>query len=605
MKARTNLNQRKLGVNFNGSDEASVMLWAPLAEQAQLVLEDGSTVDLHQEELGYWHTTTNRIKPNDTYRFSVNKQNALPDPASLSQPEGVHGPSLAYNLNAFNWRDASWNNIPLSDYIIYELHTGTFSQSGDFDGISAALDHLVTLGVNAIEIMPVAQFPGGRNWGYDGVFPFAVQNTYGGPEKLRELVNACHEKGLAVILDVVYNHFGPEGNYFGEFGPYFTDKYHTPWGQAINFDDAHCDGVRDYFIENVLMWFRDFHIDALRMDAVHAIKDLSATHILKEIKEHVSRYLETSGKNHHLIIECDLNDPRFLDDTDKNGFGMDAQWIDEFHHALRITAGEARTGYYEDFNGIKDLEKSYKDAYVYDGQYSAHRKKLFGSNAEEHTGAEFIVFSQNHDQVGNRMLGERSGTLYSYEMQKLLAGAVLCSPFLPMLFMGEEWGETNPFLYFVSHTDPELNLAVRKGRKAEFAAFHNEGEAPDPDKEETFSRSKIQWNLLEEQPHAALFAYYQEFIALRKRHPALHNGSRKNLKASALEAQNCLILKRWEGTESVQSISLEQESGALRMLINSADSKWNGPDHSATPQTSGTEIFLQPESIVIYTTTNA
>ncbi len=615
MKERTSLNHRNIGVNFNGSNEANVTLWAPLAEHVQLVLKDGSTLDLNRGELGYWHATTSQIKPNDSYQFAIDKKQPLPDPASLSQPEGVHGPSRAYNLNAFTWNDQAWNNIPQEDYIIYELHAGTFSASGDFGGIIPKLDHLIQLGVTAIEIMPVAQFPGSRNWGYDGVFPFAVQNSYGGPEKLQELVQACHDKGLAVILDVVYNHVGPEGNYFGQFGPYFTDKYHTPWGQAVNFDDEHCDGVRDYFIENVLMWFRDFHIDALRMDAVHAIKDLSATHILKEIKEHVSRYVESSGKNHYLIIECDLNDPRFLDDTNKNGFGMDAQWIDEFHHALRVTAGQSPTGYYEDFKGIKDLEKSYKDAYVYDGQYSPHRKKLFGRNAEEHTGAEFIVFSQNHDQVGNRMLGERSSTLYSYEMQKLLAAAVLCSPFLPMLFMGEEWGETNPFLYFVSHTDQELNLAVRKGRKAEFAAFHNEGEAPDPDKEETFLESKIQWNLLEEQPHATLLAYYRELIALRKSHPALHNGSRKNLEVAALEDQNCLVLKRWEGEETVicvmnfsqspQTVPLEQETGTLRQLINSADDRWNGPGAITNAEVSTNEVSLQPESIAIYSRTNA
>ncbi len=615
MKERISLDHRNIGVNFNGSNEASVTLWAPLAKDVKLVLKDGNILDLTREELGYWHVTTSQVKPNDSYQFSVDKQQPLPDPASLSQPDGVHGPSRAYDLNAFTWNDQAWNNIPQVDYIIYELHVGTFSPSGDFSGIIPKLDHLIQLGITAIEIMPVAQFPGSRNWGYDGVFPFAVQNSYGGPEKLQELVQACHEKGLAVILDVVYNHVGPEGNYFGQFGPYFTDKYHTPWGQAVNFDDEYCDGVRDYFIENVLMWFRDFHIDALRMDAVHAIKDLSATHILKEIKEHVARYVESSGKNHYLIIECDLNDPRFLDDTNKNGFGMDAQWIDEFHHALRVTAGQSPTGYYEDFKGIKDLEKSYKDAYVYDGQYSPHRKKLFGRNAEEHTGAEFIVFSQNHDQVGNRMLGERSGTLYSYEMQKLLAAAVLCSPFLPMLFMGEEWGETNPFLYFVSHTDQELNLAVRKGRKAEFAAFHNEGEAPDPDKEETFLQSKIQWNLLEEQPHATLLAYYRELIALRKSHPALHNGSRKNLEVAALEDQNCLVLKRWEGeetlicvmnfSESPQTVPLEQETGTLRLLINSADDRWNGPGATANTEVSTNEVSLQPESIAIYTRTNA
>src|SRR5687768_905399 len=308
--------------------------------------------------------------------------------------------------------------------------------------------------------MPVAQFPGKRNWGYDGVYPFAVQNSYGGYKGLQQLVNACHQKGLAVILDVVYNHLGPEGNYFSAYGPYFTEEYKTPWGGAINFDDAWSDGVRNYFIENALMWFRDFHIDALRLDAVHAIKDFGSKHILREIKEQVNILMEQTGKKHYLIAECDLNDTQFIDPLEKRGFGMDAQWIDEFHHALRVTATGEKTGYYSDFSGIEHLAKAYKDAYVYDGQFSPHRFKNFGVKAQDNPGRQFIVFSQNHDQVGNRMLGERSSQLVSYEMQKLMAGAVLVSPYLPMLFMGEEYSESHPFLYFVSHTDPELAEAV-------------------------------------------------------------------------------------------------------------------------------------------------
>ncbi len=334
-----------------------------------------------------------------------------------------------------------------------------------------------TIGVNAIELMPVVQFPGSRNWGYDGVFPFAVQHSYGGARGLQTLVDICHQKGIAVVLDVVYNHLGPEGNYLGAYGPYFTDKYNTPWGNALNFDDAWCDGVRQFFIENVLMWFRDFHVDALRLDAVHAIKDFSAVHILREIKMHVNQLTKETGRTHHLIVELDLNDPKFINPLEEQGFGMDAQWIDEFHHALRVTATGESTGYYSDFTGISHLAKAYQDAYVYDGQYSPHRFKKFGLKAENHPGQQFIVFSQNHDQVGNRMLGERTSQLVSLEMQKLMAGAVLVSPYLPMLFMGEEYAEPNPFLYFVSHTDPDLVEAVRKGRKAEFAAFHALGEA--------------------------------------------------------------------------------------------------------------------------------
>jgi maltooligosyltrehalose trehalohydrolase len=612
MIERTELNKRTIGVNFNNPEQADVLLWAPLAKQVQLVLNDkNTTIELERHrKFGYWHTSTPELRPLDRYKFRIDGKDPLPDPASLSQPEGVHQDSAAFDLKQFHWNDSDWNNIPLADYIIYELHTGTFSESGDFAGIIPKLDHLIELGITAIEIMPVAQFPGNRNWGYDGVFPFAVQSSYGGPEKLQELVQACHDKGLAVIMDVVYNHVGPEGNYFGQFGPFFTDKYQTPWGQAINFDDEYCDGVRDYFVENVLMWFRDFHIDALRMDAVHAIKDLSATHILQDIRTHVDLYMQTSGKSHHLIIECDLNDPRFLDGAEKNGFGMDAQWIDEFHHALRVTAGEPANGYYEDFSGIRSLEKAYKDAYVYDGQFSSHRKKLFGKTAADHSGSTFIVFSQNHDQVGNRMLGERSSTLYSYEMQKLLAAAVMCSPYLPMLFMGEEWGETNPFLYFVSHTDQELNMMVRKGRKAEFAAFHSQGEAPDPDREDTFLNSKLQWDLLEVDIHHTMFQYYKALIALRKAHPALHSGDRKNVDVKAYEHQNALLLKRWAGTETIycfmnfskdqQTLRFERPAGVLRPLLNSSDAKWNGPNLSEHENLNGTEISLQSESIAIY-----
>lgn len=365
--------------------------------------------------------------------------------------------------------------------------------------------------------MPVAQFSGARNWGYDGVFPFAVQNSYGGPEALQHFVNACHQHNIAVVLDVVYNHVGPEGNNLGKFGPYFTDKYKTPWGEAINFDDAGCDGVRKYFIENVLMWFRDFHIDALRLDAVHAIKDFGPSHILKEIKQHTDALMQETGRAHYLIAECDLNDIKYIQPIEEGGYGMDAQWIDEFHHSLRVTAGNERTGYYQDFDGILHLAKSFHDGYVFDGIYSAHRQKTFGTKTTGIAGEKFIVFSQNHDHVGNRMLGERTSTLVSFEMQKLLAATCLISPYLPMLFMGEEYSEKNPFLYFVSHSDKALVEAVRKGRKEEFAEFHNEGEVPDPQAEETFQQSKLQWHLLQEKQHSAMLSFYKSLIALRKK----------------------------------------------------------------------------------------
>ncbi|MBE9583524.1 malto-oligosyltrehalose trehalohydrolase [Mucilaginibacter sp. JRF] len=598
------IDKRSLGVNFEGQGIANVTLWAPLAKKVDLLIgKDKLKLPLHSAEYGYWELTTDKLKPNDTYSFLLDDEKERPDPASLAQPDGVHGASQALDLNGFKWTDSEWSNPKLNDYIFYELHIGTFTPEGTFEAAIGRLDHLVELGITAIEIMPVAQFPGERNWGYDGVLPYAVQNTYGGAEGLMRLVDTCHAKGLAVVLDVVYNHLGPEGNYFNDFGAYFTDKYHTPWGNAINFDDAWCDAVRLYYIENALMWFRDFHIDGLRMDAVHAIKDFSPVHILKEIKQHVDQLIAHTGRQYHLIAELDLNDPVYINTLDNNGYGIDGQWIDEFHHALRVTAGEPQTGYYSDFNGIEHLAKSYKDAYVYDGIYSPHRLKVFGTRADKNTGDQFVVFSQNHDQVGNRMLGERTSQLVNFEMQKLMAAAVMVSPYMPMLFMGEEWGETNPFQYFISHTDKDLIEAVRKGRKEEFKAFHAEGETPDPQAEETFKRSKLQWDLLSKQKHKTMFAYYQELIKVRKRYPALKYLKRSDLRVEFDAKDNTLLLNRWHEDEQIccaMNFSKQQQNIQLpggqdwAILLNSADEKWGGQAPETNPG------IVQPESIIIY-----
>ncbi|RYE11694.1 MAG: malto-oligosyltrehalose trehalohydrolase, partial [Sphingobacteriaceae bacterium] len=528
--ADLNLKKRNIGVNFY-AEKAEIKLWAPLAKSVDLwLIESNEKYPLKEASYGYWELETDVLKPGDLYRFVLNGEKELPDPASLLQPESVHGPSQAVDLQ-YHWTDQDWKNIDLKDYIFYEIHTGTFTPEGTFAAIEQKLDYLKDLGITAIELMPVAQFPGDRNWGYDGVFPFAVQNSYGGPKALQQLVNLCHKKSIAVVLDVVYNHLGPEGNYFKEFGPYFTRKYKTPWGEAINFDDEYCDAVRQFYIENALMWFRDLHVDALRLDAVHAIKDFSTKHILQEIKQAVNQLSTETGRKHHLIAELDLNDPRFINPIEKAGFGMDAQWIDEFHHALRVAAGEEKTGYYKDFEGIRHLEKAYRDAYVYDGLYSPYRKKTFGTKTEN-PGEQFVVFSQNHDQVGNRMLGERSSNLYTFETLKLLAGAVFTAPFLPLLFMGEEYGEQNPFQYFISHTDADLTEKVRKGRREEFADFDMKGEVPDPADEATFMHSKLSWNP-EEKLHKILFQYYKNLITLRKKLPALNHLNRQHLEVSS------------------------------------------------------------------------
>ncbi|WP_183560365.1 malto-oligosyltrehalose trehalohydrolase [Mucilaginibacter sp. SP1R1] len=606
--AELNINNRSIGVNFNNPGVAGITLWAPEAHDVTITFNN-HVIPLVKEEHGYWSLNTELLKPGDTYWFNINGKQ-LPDPASLLQPEGVHGPSAAFDVTTFNWTDGQWKNYPLANYIFYELHTGTFTSEGTFQGIEQQLDYLIELGITAIEIMPVAQFPGERNWGYDGVFPFAVQNSYSGPRGLQQLVNSCHNKGLAVVLDVVYNHLGPEGNYFGQFGPYFTDKYNTPWGSAINFDDAGSDEVRLYFIENVLMWFRDFHVDALRMDAVHAIKDFSPKHILQEINERVAELMQVTGKTHYLIVECDLNNTRYITPADQGGFGMDAQWTDEFHHALRVTAGGEKNGYYSDFNGIADLANAYQNAYVYHGQYSEQRQKTFGTDTDGIDGKRFVVFSQNHDQVGNRMLGERSSQLFSFEMQKLMAAAVMISPFLPMLFMGEERSESAPFLFFVSHTDKELIKAVRKGRKAEFADFHTSEEAPDPQATEAFNRSKLNWGTLQQEPHKTMLQYYKALIGLRKHQSALKNTDRKNMTVATDVVTNTLVIQRWAAEQQLicflnfsdqhQNIAVPSGVNQWQKLFDSADPKWNGP--TSSPQIIDTEtLMVPPESILIYT----
>jgi maltooligosyltrehalose trehalohydrolase len=598
------------GVRFDESGEASVVVWAPEAEEVKLQLQTSQEqVPLTQSDYGYWTLRTSALKPGDLYQFVV-KTDPLPDPATLWQPQGVHGPSCAYDLKDFNWSDQGWENLALKDYIIYELHAGTFTEEGTFASMEEKLDYLVELGINAIEIMPVSQFAGARNWGYDGVFPYSVQDSYGGPKALQQLVNACHERGLAVILDVVYNHIGPEGNVLPQYGPYFTDKYNTPWGDALNFDDKWCDGVRQYFVENTLMWFRDFHIDALRMDAVHAIKDMSPVHILQEIRGRVDELVAQTGRKHYLIVEMDLNDTKFINPVTLGGFGMDGQWIDEFHHALRVSSGQERSGYYSDFEPITSLAKSFEDAYVYDGQYSDHRKRKFGVSAKGRPGEQFVVFSQNHDHVGNRMLGERTSQLVSLEMQKLLAGAVFVSPYLPMLFMGEEYSEPNPFMYFVSHTDPELAEAVRKGRKREFAAFHLEGEAPDPVSEETFNKSKLQWPLLNEEPHRTMFAFYKTLIRLRKEQPALNNGDRDAISVEADAANGVIQIRRWSIRQEIvavlnfskagREITLPEQKEGWRKLMASSDAQWNGAGN-VPDLVSYQAVTVPAESFVLFT----
>ncbi len=488
-------------------------VWAPLLEQVavEIVGADGKGepqyLPMMQDKAGYWHAIAPNLPAGTRYRYQLNGQEAWPDPAASYQPKGVHGPSEVVDHSQFEWQNDDWQGVSLTDYIIYELHIGTFTPEGTFEAVIARLPDLVALGITAIEIMPVAQFPGARNWGYDGVFTFAVQNSYGGPTGLKQLVDACHSHGLAVVLDVVYNHFGPEGNYTGKFGPYTTERYQTPWGSAINFDDAYSDGVRNYFIENALSWLRDYHIDALRLDAVHAIYDFGAKHFLQELAEAVDDLFkepdsvkgpDSRGRTQHsyppyLIAESDLNDPRLVRSIQQGGYQLDAQWSDDFHHALHARLTDETIGYYSDFASLDTLAAAIKNRFTYDGKYSPFRRRQHGNSAIDVPSHRFVVCNQNHDQVGNRMMGDRFSTLISFDSLKLAAGATLLSPYIPLLFMGEEYGETAPFLYFVDHSDPQLIEGVRTGRKEEFRAFHSEGTPPDPAGLEAFKTSTLNW----------------------------------------------------------------------------------------------------------------
>lgn len=602
--------ERKVGARYLGNNSCSFTVWAPFAEEVQVLLKDqDELVSLHRDEHGYWEGEVSNVKPGSYYKYRLNDEEDYPDPASRSQPEGVHSWSQVVDPDAHRWNDNSWKGIPTSEMIIYEIHTGTFTKKGTFLGIEEKLDHLLELGINCIEIMPISQFPGSRNWGYDGVYPYAVQDSYGGVAALKQLVDSCHRRGIAVLLDVVYNHMGPEGNYISAFGPYFTDHYHTPWGKAINFDGPDSDEVRNYFLQNALMWLEEFHFDGLRLDAVHEIIDLGARHFLKELSEKTDALETKTGRNYEIIAESDRNDVRMVSDYDKGGYGLEAQWVDDFHHSLHtVLTGESK-GYYEDYGKLWHLAKSFKQGFVYDGIYSEHRKKTVGNDPEAMPPEKFVVSTQNHDQVGNRMLGERLPRLVSFEELKMAAAIMLISPYVPMLFMGEEFAEDRPFQYFVSHGDEKLVKAVQEGRKREFKYFlHEEGAFPDPQSEETFEHSKINWNFSRSKKKAAMFSFYKHLISLRKegRFSAFRSkkirvepDEDKKLLLIFAEAETKLLAAFNFGKENLE-IQLPEQEDNWKLLVASEDKKWLGAE--GLPQTfqAGQSFDLVPVSFIIF-----
>ncbi|HEY7319593.1 MAG TPA: malto-oligosyltrehalose trehalohydrolase [Candidatus Binatia bacterium] len=572
----------------------SFRIWAPNANQVEVNI--GSQLfPMTAGERGWWFSSLPLSGAGIDYAFVLDGGEPLPDPCSPWQPNGIHGFSRTVDHGAFSWTDRNWQPRPLPYAIVYELHIGTFTPQGTFIAAIDKLDYLAALGITHIEVMPVAEFSGSRGWGYDGVDLYAPHHAYGKPDELKRLVDACHARGLAVILDVVYNHLGPAGNYLSRFGPYFTRHYATPWGQAVNFDGPESDEVRRFFCDNALMWLRDYHFDGLRIDAVHAILDTTAVHFLEQLASEVAELQAQTGRQLTLIAESNLNDPRIIRPQEIGGYGIPAQWSDDFHHSLHAVLTGETTGYYRDFGKFADLAKALKQAFVYDGRYSVFRRRRHGRPPNGLTGHSFFGYLQTHDQIGNRAKGDRSSHLMNTGRLKIAAALIFTAPFIPMLFQGEEWGASSPFLYFTDHEDPELGRSVTEGRRREFAAFGwNPEEIPDPQSMTTFERSKLNWSESAKEPHLSLLAWHRRLIELRREIPALSDGCFEKVGASFDETAKWFVLERGpivvtcNLNQTTQRVPLSIEP-ASRVLLASED----------RVRLSQNAIELPPDSVAI------
>jgi maltooligosyltrehalose trehalohydrolase len=539
-------------------------VWAPTCDGVEVVW-DKHFFEMDQSERGWWSVNVADAEPGHEYQFRLNKKLLCPDPRSQFQARGVHGPSTLVDLKSFAWTDHSFQARPLAAAVLYELHTGTFTPEGTFESAIARLDHLARLGVTHVELMPVAEFAGVRGWGYDGVYPFAPHHAYGGPQGLAKLVNACHERGLGVILDVVYNHLGPDGNYLGNFGPYFTEDHKTPWGSSLNFDGPYSDEVRQYFVDNATMWLRDYHFDGLRLDAVHAILDTSAFPFLEQLAADVKHLEAQLGRYLVLIAESNLNNPRIVQPRERGGFGFHAHWNDDFHHALHAALTEETQGYYSDFGGIDDLACVFRRPYLYEGRFSPYRLRSHGRPAEGMHASSFIAYSQNHDQVGNRATGERLHQLLSVDLAKVAAALTILSPYVPLIFQGEEWAASSPFQYFVDFSgDPELAQAVVEGRRKEFAGLQDVATVPDPQDVQTFKRSRLVWDELDKPDQQEMLAWYKQLIATRRRIPALVDGRMERVSTTYDIEFRTLVVRR-EGM--FLAVNLGQDECALDLPL--------------------------------------
>ena len=566
-------------------------MWAPRA--ASLVLEvNGERCRMDRDDRGWW-AADRPIRPGDRYGFVVNGAGPFPDPRSQRQPSGVHGLSEVVDHARYVWADTRWQAPPLSAGLLYELHLGTFTEAGTFLGAIERLPHLVDLGVTHVELMPIAEFPGARGWGYDGVDLFAPHHGYGTPDELKQLIDRCHAAGLAVILDVVYNHLGPAGNYLGQYGPYFTHRHTTPWGDAINLDDEGSGEVRRFLCDNAIMWLRDYHFDGLRLDAVHALKDTSDRHFLAQLSAETETLEAVTGRHYVLIAESDLNDPRMVRSRDAAGFGLHAQWSDDFHHALHSVLTGERSGYYEDFGTLDHVAQACREGFVYAGQYSAHRGRPHGQPAGDLPGWRFVVAAQNHDQIGNRAMGERLAHLTSAGRLRIAAALLLTSPFLPLRFQGEEWGASTPFQYFTAHEDEELGTQVSEGRRTEFAAFGwDPASIPDPQSPCTFEDSRLRWAELGHAPHAELLEWHRSLIALRRKCPFLRDGRFRDAQVSVDDEDGRLTIRRGRILVAcnVGDVPSRVDTGADAELILSSDPEIRLRDGA---------VHLPPDSVAV------
>lgn len=565
-------------------------VWAPNHNHVTLSLTgENQHIPMDQFIGGYWTHTAEGFEPGTTYMFELDGKETKPDPASHYQPDGVFGPSQVIDHDAFYWSDRGWRGLDIKDLVFYEVHVGTFTPEGTFKAAIGRIKELQEFGINAVELMPITQFSGKRGWGYDGVFPFSVQNSYGKPDDLKALANECHACGVALYLDFVYNHLGPEGNCLNNYGPYFPSANMGRWGANVNLDGPHNDGVRNYFLENTLHWLSHYHIDGIRLDAVLSMHDSSPMHFLVELNERVHSFREASGRKVHLIAESGYNVPLVLGPPEMGGCGFDAQWLDDFQHAVFALITGEQEGYYRDYGTIQDLVETFTDGYLYIGDENNYKRRAPNEWYHWIPASKLVVFAQNHDQVGNRLLGDRLTTISGFEAVKLAAGLVLLSPYVPLLFMGEDYGETAPFLFFTDYQSKELTAAVRSGRKKEFTNFHWKGEVPDPQSIETFKRSKLNWQQRYSDRGKKIAAYYHTLIELKRKHQVFHSTTDRQIKYATNE-ENILFVHKQLGTVEagiIANVSKKEarynfpfEGGTYVKVLDSADFAWDGPGPS-------------------------